>query len=87
MNNRTDYDSWLKKRRSVELSSDFAHAVMKQVALHERERRTANPELEMFRRWLERMAHHPLVKLALLVVALVAGIARFLATWQIVLSF
>jgi hypothetical protein len=87
MNSRNGYSSWLQKRRNVEISTQFAHVVMKQVSLHEQQQRTANPELKMFQCWLERMAHHPVVKVALLVVALAAGAARLLATWQIILSF
>jgi type VI protein secretion system component VasK len=87
MNNREAYESWLEKCRHVEFSGEFTHSVMKQVSLHEQQLRTAKPGLEMSQRWLEWMAHHPLVRVALLVVALIAGAVRLLATWQIILSF
>jgi len=86
MNSRDAYQSWLEKSRSVELSGGFAHGVMKQIALHERQRLEAKPGLEIFQRWLEWVAHRPVVKAALLVVALIAGTVRLLATWQIILS-
>jgi len=87
MNSRDGYESWLEKRRNTELSAEFADGVMKQVSLHEQQQRTANSELKTFQGWLQRVAHHPLAKVALLVVALAAGAIRLLATWQIILSF
>lgn len=86
MNSRDAYQSWQEKSRSVEISDEFAKGVMKQISLHEAQPWAAKPGLEMFQRWLEWVAHRPLVQAALLVVALIAGAARLLATWQIILS-
>jgi hypothetical protein len=88
MNNREAYESWLEKCRNVEFSGEFIQRVMKQVSLHEQQQQwTAKPGLEMSQRWLEWVALHPSVRVALLVVALIAGAVRLLVTWQIILSF
>ncbi len=87
MNNRDAYQSWLEARRRLEPSAGFEKGVMKQISPPGPAPRAAKPGPELFQRWLEWVARHPLVKAALLVVALLAGAARLLATWQIMLSF
>jgi hypothetical protein len=87
MNSHDAYQSWLAMSRSVEPSAGFAQDVMKQISLDNRRPGTAKPGLEIFQRWLEWVTHRPLVQAALLVVALIAGAARLLVTWQIILSF
>jgi hypothetical protein len=87
MNNRDAYQSWLEKRRSVEVAGGFAQRVRQQISRDKEPRRAAMPGRELFQRWLDWVAHHPLVQTALLAVALVAGAARLLATWQVLFSF
>jgi hypothetical protein len=86
MHSRDAYQTWLVKSRSVQLSDGFAQGVMKQISRDAEQRQAAMPDRELFQRWLEWVAHHPLVQTALLVGALIAGAARLLATWQIILS-
>jgi hypothetical protein len=85
MNNTDAYQSWLERNRNVDLSAGFANGVLQRISLDER-RSAAQPGREMLPRWLEWVAHRPLVQAALLVVALVAGASRLAATWLIILS-
>ena len=87
MNNDDAYQAWLEQRRSVAVSDEFARGVMNRISLADQQPWGAPSHLERLQRWLEWVAHRPLVKATLLVVALIAGAARFLALWQIVFSF
>ena len=87
MNNPEAYQSWLEKKRSVGVSDGFARGVMKQISIQGPPRWAVKPGLAKGQRWLEWVTHHPLIKAALLVVALLVGAVRLLLTWQLLLSF
>jgi len=87
MNSDDAYQAWLEKRRSVAVSDEFVRGVMNRISLDERQPWAAPSNLERLQRWLEWVAHRPLVKATLLVVALIAGAARLLVLWQLVFSF
>ena len=87
MNSDDAYQAWLEQRRSVAVPDEFARGVMNRISLPDRQSWVAPANLERLQRWLEWVAHRPLVKATLLVVALIAGAARLLVMWQIVFSF
>ena len=87
MNSEDAYQAWLERRRSVAVSDEFARGVMNRISLSDQQPWAAPSHLERLQRWLEWVAHRPLVKAMLLVVALIAGATRLLVLWQLVFSF
>jgi len=85
MNNNDSYAAWLEKRRTVEPSSDFNKNVLTQISLVAQMKSEAKPGWELAR-WLEWISLRPLIQAALVIVGFVAGMARLVAIFQIILS-
>ena len=89
MNENDPYAAWLNQRRAVEPSPEFAQKVLAQIALAPQKQRAPRP-VWPWDRWLEWILDwislRPLLQAALLVIGLVAGMARLAAIFQIILS-
>jgi hypothetical protein len=83
MNSRDPYQSWLEKCRNVEVSSEFSKGILEQISLSEPKQHAPT----LIQRWIEWVSLHPLIKAAILIVALAVSAARMLATLEIILSF
>jgi len=87
MNSGDDpYQSWLKNRRNIEISSDFSREVMARIS-ELQSRDMAPPKRDLLHGFLEWISRHPTVQTVILAVGLLLGLARLLISSHIVLSF
>jgi hypothetical protein len=88
MNNNDPYQSWLEKNRNIEVSPDFSCEVMSRIYRYEQERGEGTARKpDLLHGWLEWISLHPAARAALIVAGLLLGVARLIASLQIILSF
>ena len=93
MNSNDPYQSWLEKRRNIEVSSDFSREVMARISDYEHQRGIPGREqkTELVWVWLgglvEWISLHPVVQTALIATGLLLGAARWVLSSQIILSY
>ena len=83
MNKNDAYQSWLEKRKSTDVSSEFPKNVLVRISLYEKQR-AARWDMA---RWLEWISLRPVLQTALIIAGLVLGAARWLAALNIIFSF
>jgi len=82
MNSTDPYQSWLEMCRNVEVSGEFSKGILAQISISEPKQH----EPTLIQRWMEWVSIHPLLKAAILIVALGVSAARMLGTLEIILS-
>lgn len=88
-NNSNDpYQAWLEKSRNIEVSPGFSRGVMARISGCENERgEESMRKRDLLRGWLEWISLHPVVQTALIATGLILGVARWVLSSQIILSF
>jgi|GEM_PF-3444957 len=88
MNSNHPYESWLEKRRKTEVSPDFSREVMLRISDYEHQRAEKRMRTQdLLRGFFEWISLHPFVQTALIVVGLFLGVARWVLSSQMILSF
>jgi hypothetical protein len=86
MNEQDPYQSWLEKKRSLEVSEGLSKKIVDQIQRELQARHRQNRR-RFIGRWLEWISLHPFAQSATIAAAAAVGVARLILILQIVLSF
>ena len=86
MNDNDSYQSWLERRRSLDVSEDFSTRIIDQIRRDQQTRQRRNRK-RLVDLWPERISLPPFYDTAAAVSAVIVGAVRLALILQIVLSF